>query len=84
VWLRTASRHAAAAALVTAGAEVTEPDQDRIGVRGMAPERIAAVLSAGRVPFSELAPHRATLEEAYLDLTGGAVEYRATEPEVTP
>jgi ABC-2 type transport system ATP-binding protein len=29
------------------------------------------------VPFSEVSAHRATLEEAYLELTQEAVEYRA-------
>jgi ABC-2 type transport system ATP-binding protein len=29
------------------------------------------------VPFSEVSAHRATLEEAYLDLTRDAVEFRA-------
>ena len=84
VLVRTGSPQVAAAALVTAGAEVTQADQDLLGVRGMAAERIAAVLAAGGVPFSELAPHRATLEEAYLNLTGEAVEYRAATTAVTP
>jgi len=84
VLVRTGASREAAAALVAAGAEVTRADQDLLGVRGMAAERIVAVLAAGRVPFSELAPHRATLEEAYLDLTGEAVEYRATTTEVAP
>ena len=84
VLVRTGASREAAAALVAAGAEVTRADQDLLGVRGMAAERIVAVLATGRVPFSELAPHRATLEEAYLDLTGEAVEYRATTTEVAP
>jgi ABC-2 type transport system ATP-binding protein len=29
------------------------------------------------VPFSEVSAHRASLEEAYLELTRDAVEYRA-------
>jgi ABC-2 type transport system ATP-binding protein len=29
------------------------------------------------VPFSEVSAHRASLEEAYLDLTRDAVDYRA-------
>ena len=29
------------------------------------------------VPFSEVSAHRATLEEAYMELTRDAVEYRA-------
>jgi ABC-2 type transport system ATP-binding protein len=36
------------------------------------------------VPFSEVSAHRATLEEAYMDLTRDAVEFRATTTEDTP
>jgi len=32
------------------------------------------------VPFSEVSAQRATLEEAYLELTREAVEYRAAAP----
>ena len=38
---------------------------------------ITALLGARKVPFSEVSAHRATLEEAYLELTRDAVEYRA-------
>jgi len=77
VRVRTSAPRPAAAALSTAGAQVTHADTDVLAVRGLAAEQVVAVLTAGGVPFSELAPHRATLEEAYLDLTREAVEYRA-------
>jgi ABC-2 type transport system ATP-binding protein len=32
------------------------------------------------VAFSEVSAHRATLEDAYLDLTRDAVEFRAAAP----
>jgi ABC-2 type transport system ATP-binding protein len=32
------------------------------------------------VPFSEVSAHRASLEQAYLELTSDAVEYRAEGP----
>jgi ABC-2 type transport system ATP-binding protein len=35
------------------------------------------LLGAEAVPFSEVSAHRATLEQAYLELTRDAVEYRA-------
>jgi ABC-2 type transport system ATP-binding protein len=35
------------------------------------------VLGESGVPFSEVAAHRASLEEAYLSLTADAVEFRA-------
>ena len=45
----------------------------------MSGERIAALLGAAEVPFSELSAHRATLEEAYMELTRDAVEFGAQE-----
>jgi ABC-2 type transport system ATP-binding protein len=36
-----------------------------------------AALTANQVPFSEVSAHRATLEEAYMELTRDAVEFRA-------
>jgi ABC-2 type transport system ATP-binding protein len=41
-----------------------------------------ALLNANGVAFSEVSAHRATLEEAYLELTRDAVEFRAAAPEV--
>ena len=39
-----------------------------------------ALLGESKVPFSEVTAHRATLEEAYLELTRDAVEYRSGGP----
>jgi ABC-2 type transport system ATP-binding protein len=38
---------------------------------------VVAVLGASGAPFSEVSVHRVSLEEAYLELTRDAVEYRA-------
>ena len=46
-------------------------------VSGLPAERVVVLLSGGAVPFSEVSVHHATLEEAYLELTRDAVEYRA-------
>ncbi|MGZ0153171.1 ATP-binding cassette domain-containing protein [Kribbella sp. WER1] len=71
VRLRTSAPAHAAAVLAAAGGEVADGV-----VRGLGAEEIVAVLTAHRVPFSEVTAHRATLEDAYLELTAGAVEYR--------
>ncbi len=39
-----------------------------------------ALLGESGVPFSEVSAHRATLEEAYMELTRDAVEFRASAP----
>jgi hypothetical protein len=68
---------AAMTVLTYAGATVVAIGWDTLAVSGLPAERIVALLSAAAVPFSEVSAHRATLEEAYLELTRDAVEYRA-------
>jgi ABC-type multidrug transport system ATPase subunit len=46
-------------------------------VAGLAAEAVVALLGRRAVPFSEVSAHRATLEEAYLELTRDAAEFRA-------
>jgi ABC-2 type transport system ATP-binding protein len=46
-------------------------------VSGLAAEAVVALLSRSAVAFSEVSAHRATLEEAYMELTRDAVEFRA-------
>jgi ABC-2 type transport system ATP-binding protein len=45
-------------------------------ISGLPAERVVALLAAKAVPFSEVAAHRATLEQAYMQLTSQAVEFR--------
>jgi ABC-2 type transport system ATP-binding protein len=65
-------------ALTDAGGTVAATGGDTITVAGLPAERVVAVLGADRVAFSEVSAHRATLEEAYLELTRDSVEFRAT------
>ena len=78
VTLRTTARSEATTVLAQAGATVTD-GPDALTVSGLAAERIVALLAASAVPFSEVSAHRATLEEAYLELTQDAVEFRAAD-----
>jgi ABC-2 type transport system ATP-binding protein len=80
VALRTSARAAAAMALENAGAVVTATGPDTLTISGVPAEKVVALLAANAVPFSEVSAHRATLEEAYLELTQEAVEYRAAAP----
>jgi ABC-2 type transport system ATP-binding protein len=77
VLLRTAARAAAMTALADAGAAVAATAPDVLLISNLSPERIVASLTAANVPFSEVSAHRATLEEAYLELTRDAVEFKA-------
>jgi ABC-2 type transport system ATP-binding protein len=77
VTLRTTAPAQAAEVLERAGATVTRPGDGTLLVSGLAAEKAVMHLGENAVPFSEVSAHRATLEEAYLELTRDAVEYRA-------
>jgi ABC-2 type transport system ATP-binding protein len=78
VTVRTVAAAAAAAAVLgRTDAMVTAAGTDHLTISGLPPQRIVALLNDHGVPFSEIAAHRATLEEAYLELTRDSVEFRA-------
>ena len=77
VTVRTAARDEAMTVLARAGAEAAATARDVITVSGLTPERVVKLLSENSVPFAELSAHRASLEEAYMELTRDAVEFRA-------
>jgi ABC-2 type transport system ATP-binding protein len=81
VSVRTTARTQAMAALSAAGAEVAATGPGTLIISGLAAERVVALLSRNAVPFSEVSAHRATLEEAYMELTREAVEFRAAASE---
>ena len=76
VTLRTPARPEATAVLEHAGAIVVASGQDVLTISRLAPERVVALLGEKAVPFSEVSAHRATLEQAYMELTRQAVEFR--------
>jgi ABC-2 type transport system ATP-binding protein len=80
VTLRTSARPEAAAVLEAAGATVVASGLDVLTVSGVPAERVVALLGGKGVPFAEVSAHRATLEQAYLELTREAVEFRPEMP----
>ena len=76
VVLRTTAQPEAVTVLEHAGATVTVTGPGTLTVSGLAGEQIVALLGRGAVPFSEVSAHRATLEEAYLELTRDQAEFR--------
>ncbi|RKS73462.1 ABC-2 type transport system ATP-binding protein [Actinomadura pelletieri DSM 43383] len=77
VEVRTARRQEAMTVLAHAGATVTAHGTDALTVTGLDSERIITLLTGAGVTFSGVAAHRATLEEAYMELTRDAVEFQA-------
>ena len=54
---------------------VTTTDDGALIVRGMEAAEIGEKAAAARVVLHELTPQRASLEEAFMELTRGSVEY---------
>jgi ABC-2 type transport system ATP-binding protein len=81
VTLRTSARSEAMTVLAHAGATIAATGRDTLAVSGLAAEQVVARLSESGVGFSEISAHRATLEEAYMELTRDAVEFRAQPAE---
>jgi ABC-2 type transport system ATP-binding protein len=77
VRLRTPAATEAMKALANAGAEVAATAHDVLAIANLPSERVVALLTTHHIPFTEVSAHRATLEEAYMELTRDAVEYRS-------
>jgi ABC-2 type transport system ATP-binding protein len=73
--VRTSRRTDVMTLLANAGAVVSAADEEVLTVKGLPGERIADLLAQAGLPFSELRQHRASLEEAYMELTREAVEF---------
>jgi ABC-2 type transport system ATP-binding protein len=82
VALRTQDRAQAMTVLAGAGATVAATGRETLTVSGLPAQRVVALLAEAAVPFSEVSAHRATLEEAYMELTREAGEFAA--PEAAP
>ncbi|UGQ10400.1 ATP-binding cassette domain-containing protein [Yinghuangia sp. ASG 101] len=78
VAVRTAARGEALAVLTGEGATVAATGRDALTVSGMPAERVVQVLGEHAIAFSEVAAHRASLEEAYMELTRGAGEFESS------
>lgn len=83
VTLRTSARMEASDVLVSVGAEVAVSGPTTITVSGLDSEQVVQLLAERQLPFSEVSAHQATLEEAYMELTRGSVEFQAAEREAS-
>ncbi|WP_371669104.1 ABC transporter ATP-binding protein [Streptomyces sp. NBC_00289] len=71
-------REKLAGALTEAGGHVMPEQDGALRVTGLALPRISDVAYDSGVRLWELSPHQASLEEAYMRMTQGAVDYRST------
>jgi ABC-2 type transport system ATP-binding protein len=80
VHVRTAQVAEVMVALAGAGGTVTSTGSDELVVAGLDPERIAEVVAEHGLRLHELYRERASLEDAFIELTRGALEYVAERP----
>ena len=66
-----------AEALAGPGVKIKTLEPSLIEVRGVETEKIGLTASAQQVVLYELAPQQASLEDAFMELTGESVEFRA-------
>ncbi|GAA3476417.1 MULTISPECIES: ABC transporter ATP-binding protein [Streptomyces] len=66
------------AALTEAGGQVMSEPGGALRVTGLPLPRISDLAHGADVRLWELSPHQASLEEAYMRMTQGAVDYRST------
>jgi ABC-2 type transport system ATP-binding protein len=64
-------------ALVGDGARVESPERELLEVHGLTSAQVGAAAARQGIILHELIPRKASLEEAFMRLTGGAVEYHA-------
>ena len=77
VAVRTSMRTEAMTTLANAGGLAAVTDAETVTVAGLSTERVVALLTRDGVPFTGVSAHRASLEEAYMELTRDAVEFSA-------
>jgi ABC-2 type transport system ATP-binding protein len=72
---------AAAGGRATITGNATPDGSAELEVRGLSAERIGDLAFAAGVPLHLLAPSRASLEEAFMELTADSVEYQGAAHE---
>jgi ABC-2 type transport system ATP-binding protein len=83
ILVRTPQRDALALAVTAAGGTVRASGED-LAVRGLEEDQIAEIAFANGVRVHRLAPTKVTLEEAFMELTAGSVEYHAESASSQP
>jgi ABC-2 type transport system ATP-binding protein len=84
VLVRTPDPAALAAQLTAIGAAVTGAAGGGLEVTGVTAVTVGEVAARNGVVLHELTPQRASLEEAFMELTKDSVEYHTTSAQATP
>jgi ABC-2 type transport system ATP-binding protein len=84
VRVQTPEPDALARALTAAGARVSPSSDGGLDVRGLTEVQVSEIAFANGIRLHHLALSRASLEQAFMELTNDSVEYRAGRPEDQP
>ena len=79
VLVRTDDADGLAAAVAAAGVEIRREAADELTVLGLSARSIAEAAFARGILITGLIPQQETLEDAYMELTGGEVEYQSQQ-----
>jgi ABC-2 type transport system ATP-binding protein len=82
VRVRTPGPGELATVLAGAGGSVRDDGDGSLLVHGLTAAKVGDLAFESSIRLHELAPARASLEEAFMELTAGSVEFRATVPEL--
>jgi ABC-2 type transport system ATP-binding protein len=77
VLVRTPQANQLRELLVGVGVSVTSTERELLEVHGLTSAQVGTTAAEHRIVLHELISQRASLEEAFMRLTGGAVEYHA-------
>jgi len=81
VRVRTPQAAALAAAVTAGGGTVSAASGDQIEMRGLTEDQVAEIAFANGVRVQHLAAGKASLEQAFMELTAESVEYHAGVPD---
>jgi ABC-2 type transport system ATP-binding protein len=84
VMVRTPSPNELVEALAAEGGQAQPGPDGTLTVTGLTSDQVSNIAFTKGIQLNELATREASLEEAYMRLTGGAVEYRAGMPSGAP
>jgi ABC-2 type transport system ATP-binding protein len=70
-------------ALAADGVHIQSRERGTLEIHGLSAERVGEIAAERQWVLHELTPRRASLEDAYMRLTGESVEFRTEVPVIT-
>jgi ABC-2 type transport system ATP-binding protein len=84
VKVRTPQGDALAKAVAAAGGTATTSGDDALVIQGLTTDQVGDVAYDASIRLHELSQHRASLEQAFMELTADSVEYQASVESTAP